>query len=217
MSGVMTDQRKYPHDLAAMVAWIRSHAPPGARVLEIGCGDGALVDVLASEFDVVGVDPNASASERIVAGSFEALDETPFDLVFASVSLHHLHDEEAAVDALRRLTRPGTMMLVREFDRECQDHVATLQWWYDRKRAMGAELPNFDDFAGNWREQMRRHVWPWAKVKSMLERAGFRTIEEVETPYMFRWELEETDRADEERAAAEGRIRLVGRQWTGQR
>jgi ubiquinone/menaquinone biosynthesis C-methylase UbiE len=214
---MITDQNQYPIDLAEMVAWIHSHAQPGARVLEIGSGDGVLVDALADEFDVLGVDPHSSGGGRVVVGGFEELDVEPFDLVFASVALHHLHDEDTAAEALARLTRPGSVMLVREFDREHQDHEPTLRWWHDRRVAAGGELPEFDDFLSHWREMMPRHIWSWSRVKSMLERAGFQTEDEYDAPYLYRWQLAESDRIDEVRDAAAGRIRLIGRHWTGRR
>jgi ubiquinone/menaquinone biosynthesis C-methylase UbiE len=127
---VSRSQEMYPNDLAEMEAWIRSHARPGDRVLEIGCGDGALVRRLMTDYDVIGVDPSASPEAAVLAIPFEELEAAPFDVVFASVSLHHLADLTAAVAALRRLTRPGSMMLVREFDRVLNDHEPTLRWWF---------------------------------------------------------------------------------------
>jgi 2-polyprenyl-3-methyl-5-hydroxy-6-metoxy-1,4-benzoquinol methylase len=130
---MIRSQERYPRDLADMEAWIRAHAQPRQRVLELGCGDGALVRRLADDFDVVGVDPEAEPSVVVRAQRFEDLDEEPFDVVFASVSLHHLDDPAATRAALRRMTHRGTTMLVREFDRLAMDHEPTLQWWFEHR------------------------------------------------------------------------------------
>ena len=220
---VIRSQDRYPLDLADMEAWIRAHAVPGQRVLEIGCGDGALVRRLASDFDVVGVDPQAEPSAVVLAQRFEDLDVQPFDVVFASVSLHHLEDPVATRAALRRLTEPGATMLVREFDRVTMDHEPTLRWWFEQRRAGGREcdpddtpLPaTFEEFVPEWRAMMEHHVTPWADVLALLHASGFETTEEHVTAYLFRWGLSEDVRAEEEALAAAGTINLVGRRWTG--
>jgi ubiquinone/menaquinone biosynthesis C-methylase UbiE len=222
---VSRSQEMYPNDLAEMEAWIRSHARPGDRVLEIGCGDGALVRRLMTDYDVIGVDPSASPEAAVLAIPFEELEAAPFDVVFASVSLHHLADLTAAVAALRRLTRPGTMMLVREFDRVLNDHEPTLRWWFTHRELEDPEehsgshpLPDtFEAFVPHWRHMMQHHVSTWAEVLDMLVAADFETVSDVRAPYLFRWGLNEDLRAEEERLAADGIINLIGHHWTGRR
>src|ERR1700730_13830320 len=133
---MIRSQERYALDLADMERWVRTHARPGQRVLEIGCGDGALVRRLADDFDVLGVDPEADKSSIVRVQRFEELNEEPFHVVFASVSLHHLDDPALARAALRRLTAPGTTMLVREFDRLTMDHEPTLRWWFEHRKAL---------------------------------------------------------------------------------
>lgn len=218
-------QEMYPNDLAEMEAWIRSYARPGDRVLEIGCGDGALVRRLMADYDVTGVDPNASPEPAVLSLAFEELEAAPFDVVFASVSLHHLADLTAAAAALRRLTQPGTMMLVREFDRVLNDHEPTLHWWFTHRQLEDPEehsghqpLPDtFEAFVPHWRHWMQHHVSTWAEVLDMLRAADFETVSDVRAPYLFRWGLNENLRAEEERLAADGTINLIGHHWTGRR
>jgi ubiquinone/menaquinone biosynthesis C-methylase UbiE len=220
---MIRSQLKYPLDLAEMEQWIRSHTAPGQRVLEIGCGDGELVRRLADDFDVLGIDPGATASSVVRAEQFEELDELPFDVIFASVSLHHLADLGVAQEALRRLSKPGTTLLVREFDRLELDHQPTLQWWFDHTKAQGDDdhemhLPEtLELFMPQWREMMHHHVMPWPDVREMLLASGFETVDEQPTAYLFRWGLSEGLRAEEERLAADGTIKMVGRRWTGGR
>jgi SAM-dependent methyltransferase len=132
-------QVNYPNDLADMVAWITSLTPKGGRVLEIGCGDGTITQELAAlGLEVVGVDPSAAEGPNIQSIGFEQLDAAPFDVVFASVSLHHLADLDVASQALNRLTKPGTVMAVREFDKDLVGDRATLEWCFHQRRAMAA-------------------------------------------------------------------------------
>ena len=218
-------QSFYPADLDAMVAWVRSVAPPGARVLEIGCGDGEVVRRLRAEgVDAIGVDPHAEPEPGIRATPFEDLDAAPFDVVFASVALHHLPDPVRAATALRRLSHAGTVMVVREFDRALLDHEPTLRWWFHQRHALAAvgvregdhDMPrDFDGFAAGWRAKMAEHVQPWSVVAGMLADAGFGTESLSVGPYLFRWGLSEALRPVEEALIADGRINAIGVRWHG--
>jgi ubiquinone/menaquinone biosynthesis C-methylase UbiE len=222
---MLRSQERYALDLADMEAWIRAHAQPGQRILEIGCGDGALVRRLANDFHVLGVDPEGQPSNVVRAQRFEDLDEQPFHVVFASVSLHHLNDPALARSALERLTAPGTIMLVRELDRLTMEHEPTLRWWFEHRKACEHEpdaeespLPDsFATFVPEWRSMMEHHVRPWPDVRALLRSSGFETVREEPMAYLFRWGLGEDVRAEEERLAAAGTINLVGRRWTGRR
>jgi cyclopropane fatty-acyl-phospholipid synthase-like methyltransferase len=240
-------QDAFPEDLARMVAWVSSYVSPGSRVLEIGCGDGALIETVAAAVacEAVGADPNGASSSVVRAQTFESLDEAPFDVLVASVSLHHLADRGAAVDALRRLSHPGTTFLVREFDWTDIDE-RTNRWWFQQALLIqppefgshqhshhehghvqhadhqhGANnhaLPaGFEEYHQQWLHQMQGHVSTWDEVKSILGEAGFVTKSERKTAWMFRYLLSDQHRIEEERLAAEGRINLVGRCWEGQR
>lgn len=219
------DQLLYPHDLDEMVVWILGCAPAGARLLEIGSGDGVLTERLAATgVDVLGVDPNGAPSAHVIAVPVEELDVEPFDLVFASVSLHHLPDPDRTSAALRRLTKPGTVLLVREFDRILVDDERTLRWWYRQRQAHEAVHPepeheplaeSFPEFVAGWREHMAHHVLPWSTVRGVIHDAGFETETEIPTPYLYRWALSEPVRALEEALIGEGRINQVGIRWAG--
>ena len=216
------DQTEFPLDLADMVSWVEAHTVAGDRVLEIGTGDGAIVDALSTRYDVLGVDPGAQTRPRVLATSFEELDAEPFDAVFASVSLHHLHDLDVAAAALRRLTRPGSVILVREFDRtRLEEHEPTLRWWWHQRSARiigeGGEPDPYDEFVEQWRRHMAEHVHPWAPVEAMLRAAAFEPTEVHDTAYLFRWGLTEDVRPMEDRLISAGGIRAVGVRWAGLR
>lgn len=219
-------QITYPHDLSEMIGWVEAQTPPGGRVLEIGCGDGALVRGLADRISIVGVDPIARTAAGIRPTSFEELEDDAFDVIFASVALHHLHDPERGSEALRRLSKPGTIMLVREFDRELVADEPTLRWWHHQRLAREVVDPepektpisaSFEEFRERWWSEMERHVHPWSAVERMLAAAGFEQARRVSAPYLFRWGLGEHLRPAEEHLIRERRIKEVGIRWTGVR
>lgn len=89
---------------------------PGERILDLGCGDGALSEALAaSGAIVVAVDASAEQIEsarargldaRVMGG--EALEfEAEFDAVFSNAALHWMTDARAVIDGVWRALKPG--------------------------------------------------------------------------------------------------------------
>lgn len=90
---------------------------PGERILDLGCGDGALTQKLvAMGCEVVGVDGSpeqvAAARQlgvdaRVMDGHALAFDEE-FDAVFSNAALHWMkRDPDAVIDGCWRALRPG--------------------------------------------------------------------------------------------------------------
>ena len=88
----------------------------GERILDLGCGDGALTRLLAeSGARVVGVDSSAEQTAaarargldvRVMDG--ERLDFTAeFDAVFSNAALHWMRDPDAVVAGVWRALKPG--------------------------------------------------------------------------------------------------------------
>jgi SAM-dependent methyltransferase len=103
-------------------------AQPGARTLEVGCGNGSMSAWLAGQVtpggQAVGIDLDLALVDAdvrglqfrqadILAGPVEPAD---FDLVTARAVLHHIRDAEAAVANLVASARPGGSILLIEPD-----------------------------------------------------------------------------------------------------
>jgi 2-polyprenyl-3-methyl-5-hydroxy-6-metoxy-1,4-benzoquinol methylase len=95
---------------------------PKGRLIDVGCGSGALVD-LASQlgWDALGLELDSSAVKvghakglNIIEGSYEKLTEYPneFDCIICSHVLEHVHDPLSLLNMLvKSLKANGTLLL----------------------------------------------------------------------------------------------------------
>jgi len=96
---------------------------PGATIVDIGCGDGSQLDLMAARgFRPIGVERDAqslalrSRAAQVVEGSAEALPPQlvrgSFDAVLFRQVLEHLVDPVAALRNAAELLRPGGLLFV---------------------------------------------------------------------------------------------------------
>jgi SAM-dependent methyltransferase len=105
--------------LAALIEGIA--VPPGARVLDAGCGSGRTLDELARYGSAHGIELNplglAVARRRghhVEQAPVETIpfEDASFDLVTCLDVIEHTDDDAAALRELRRVTRPGGSAVV---------------------------------------------------------------------------------------------------------
>lgn len=102
---------------------IQRHAAPGARLLDVGCGDGRLLESLARRgYQVQGVEFKDSAARAcretkgldVVGGTLEDARFPPdhFDVVTLFHVLEHLRNPSRTLKEIWRILRPGGTLLL---------------------------------------------------------------------------------------------------------
>src|SRR5262245_31481188 len=120
------DDQVYAPLSAQRVAWL--DILPGARLLDAGCGRGAmavrLAEAVGPDGTIVAIDKSqealtaarqfaatSSVADRVTIRQDDLLalpfDDATFDLAWCSYVLHHIADPVAAARELRRVVRPG--------------------------------------------------------------------------------------------------------------
>ena len=165
---------------------------PGSRLLEVGCGAGAVLAVLGQEFPgvrLVGVDREPKQLEfaarhlersgvraELVEADALALpfDDESFDHVWMMWFLEHVPDPVGALREARRVLVPGGAITAIEVD-------------YSTFRAVPSS-PAFDSMALAMVGAMRAAGWSDAgtRLPGWLREAGFGNVVEGERP--FWWE-----------------------------
>jgi SAM-dependent methyltransferase len=166
-----------------------AHLPsPPARVLDVGCGDGALTrELIARGYVARGIDPRAPegpAFERIALEELRV--ERPYDAAIAVVSLHHVDDLARAIERLADAVAPGAVLIVDEFDRDRLDPPTTAWLGHQRQALAAVGLGHAHEHEHTNAGDLD-HILPWDTVHAALgARFEERSVERVE--YLYRYE-----------------------------
>lgn len=135
-----------------VVRWLRSIRRRDLDVLDVGCGTGWLEPFLVPFGNVTALDfadewvaraAVANPEVTFLAGDFDALPLEPasFDVVVSLEVLAHVSDQQAFVDRIASLLRPGGQLLLATQNRWVLEHLndvpaveaGQLRRWVDRR------------------------------------------------------------------------------------
>jgi SAM-dependent methyltransferase len=195
-----------PVDLATedTLAFLRTALPQsGARILEVGCGRGALAArLLGDGREVTPIDSSAEAVRAAEAlgvpareADFRSFEGGPFDVVLFTRSLHHIHPLAAAIERAHRLLEPDGVLILEEFAWDEVDR-ATATWLYDIEALLEAAgalrvnphaAPQEGDPLSRWHADHAHHEplhGGGAMLSAIEERFELERVERV--PYFYR-------------------------------
>ena len=140
--------------------FMRPHLSGRRRVLDVGCGEGRLVERLAAEgYDAVGVDTSnesveiaRAAGRNVTREDFFDVRSGPFDAMHFGGSLHHLHPLSDAIAHAATLLAEDGVLLADEFDLDAADD-RTASWFVDL-----VDLVDVFGLAGENNDHDRDHV-----------------------------------------------------------
>jgi SAM-dependent methyltransferase len=124
--------------------FVRCNLQSQSRVLEVGCGNGALaVKLQQDRHQVLAIDLSEEAvrqaRDRGVAAQccdfVELPRSEPFDALVFARSLHHINPLDDAVRCAFEHLRPGGVLLLDDFDHEAMDRD-TARWLYGLSEAL---------------------------------------------------------------------------------
>jgi SAM-dependent methyltransferase len=154
----------------------------GQRVLDVGCGPGALTAELVPRVgaeSVSAVDPSPSFVEacaarhprvdvRVGGGEQLAFADATFDRVLAQLVLHFVTDGEQVAREFRRVLRPGGVAAACVWDLD--EGMELLRRFYDAARAVRSDAPD------------ERHLrfGGRGEIAELLDAEGFEEVAEDE-------------------------------------
>jgi ubiquinone/menaquinone biosynthesis C-methylase UbiE len=173
---------------AKMLAGVLGGVPAGARVLDVGCGDGFATQVAARHnprHHFVGADWSARslaiARRRGIAVVHAGLDSpglpigtASVDAVIMSEVIEHLVDTDAAVEEVCRVLKPGGSLLLS---------TPNLAAWYNRLLLVAGVQPVFSEVSlrsvfGRPGSQVagHLHMFTLRALREFLDAYGLATV-----------------------------------------
>jgi SAM-dependent methyltransferase len=199
-------------------AFVHAHLPPApARVLEVGCGRGDLARALArAGHRVVAIDPDAPAGDLFRATTLQDFaDPEPFDVVVASLALHHIADLPGALDKIASLLRPAGRLILNEYAVDRLDEP-TARWYVQKLAEIRPGAPrSLDQCLHDWDDD-HAGLHGYGAMRQELDRR-FGELFFAWMPYLHgqlggaATELEERELIDA------GAIRAMGFRYVGER
>lgn len=161
-------------DFAVIADWIK----PGARVLDLGCGDGSLLSVLIAnrgaqgygvEIDDAGVLASIARGINVIQGNLERglsdFADGAFDYVILSQTLQAMKNSERIVREMLRVGREGIVTF------------PNFGYWRNRLQVLGGHMPLSDDLPYRWYDTPNIHLCTLADFEDFCGDHGVRVLE----------------------------------------
>lgn len=171
--------------------------PDDALILEIGCGDGRFgIELMRRGHRVIETDiaPGSVEKVRDVAveaqpgrGGFAVVDaedlpftESAFDAVYMVATLHHLPDPQKAMAEIRRVLKPGGLLVILREPAMWQYYLLAPVFWFVRTISRTRD-PHHISLADDV-----THGFTRGRLRQMLS-SGFDAVRITPVQYLEKW------------------------------
>lgn len=186
--------------------FVRDQVPGRGRILEVGCGEGALAWALQKAgYEVVAIDENDEVIVQAVERGVDArqarwpdFDDAPFDALLFTHSLHHIHPLGTALDHAGRLLERSGLLLVEDFAYDTAPREA-VEWFrrilslldtcealLNPKEHFIDDILRADDPCEPWHVAHAKDLHTAEVILDAL-RARFRVLHMERVPYLYRY------------------------------
>ncbi len=164
------------HDFEAIAAWIK----PGSRVLDLGCGDGALLAYLEEgrQINGYGVEISsegvlASVKRRInvlqmnLEDGLSIFETASFDYVILSRTLQAMHNTEGILQEMLRVGRQGIVTF------------PNFGYWRNRLQVLAGRMPVSDEIPFEWYDTPNIHLCTLDDFEDLCKEVGARVLQRI--------------------------------------
>ncbi|HWU82005.1 MAG TPA: methionine biosynthesis protein MetW [Methylophilaceae bacterium] len=179
----MANNTEFRQDFAIIADWVRL----GAKVLDLGCGDGSLLHFLRGSLDVRGygvekddanwlecIDKQLNVIQMDLEDGLSGFEAQSFDVVVLSQTLQAMHNTEGIVQEMLRVGREAIVTFPNFGYWRSRSQIVAGQMpvskelpyqWYDTPNVHLCTIKDFDEFCVNHRiHVMERRVLTSGKL-----------------------------------------------------
>ena len=189
------------------LGFLISRLPVGAKVLEVGCGEGRVAsELLQRGYRVTGLDSDSEAiaraqarGVRAVVASWPKFDSSvSFDAIAFTRSLHHINPLRQAIARAQELLNPNGLLLIEDFALDEVDET-TVAWFVKillstQGKALinpvadqlVTEILSATDVMQTWRDNRAPDLHSFTAMNEAIAEQ-FVVLETQSAPYFYRY------------------------------